>query len=162
MWPNQIRSYYLTANANSANPNPNSKFDPVWQEKGSTVAVQRWHLKCTTPTFKQIKTTRYFCKRSLTLCILLEIVFGANRQPGVQLILVQGSSPPRIVLLWDPRGSVQGVCGPRGALLQTPPPPRIWIAKVAKIEWPGWRTFWGDTMIKWVQKFPGESCRATA
>ena len=59
MWPNQIRSYYLTANANSANPYPNSKFDQVWQEKGSTVAVQRWHFKCTTSTFKQIKTTRY-------------------------------------------------------------------------------------------------------
>ena len=34
---------------------------------------------------------------------------------GVQLILVQGSSPPGIVLLWDPRGAGQGVCGPRGA-----------------------------------------------
>ena len=47
----QIRSYYFAANANAANPNPNSKFDQVWQEKGrSAVAVvQGWHFKCTPP-----------------------------------------------------------------------------------------------------------------
>ena len=67
---------------------------------------------------KQIKTTPVLLQKkvdSLLTAFSLEIVFGANCRAGVQLILVQGSSPPGIVLLWDPRGAGQGVCGPRGA-----------------------------------------------
>ena len=64
------------------------------------------------------KSKQPSCKRrSALFCILPGNRFrpgGANRRAGVQLILVQGSSPPRIVLLWDPRGAGQGVCGPRG------------------------------------------------
>ena len=64
------------------------------------------------------KSKQPSCKRrSALFCILPGNRFrpgGANRRAGVQLILVQGSSPPRIVLLWDPRGAGEGVCGPRG------------------------------------------------
>ena len=116
----QIRSYYLNANAN-ANANamlliPILTVSLIKFDKKSCCAAQ-WHLKCTPaassletnqnnpPSAKEGRPSSAFC---------LEIVFGANRRAGVQLILVQGSSPPRIVLLWDPRGAGEGVCGPRG------------------------------------------------
>ena len=116
----QIRSYYFAANANAANPNPNSKFDQVWQEKGRQLLLCRVGI-LNAPLLsvcKQIKTTPVLLQKkvdSLLTAFSLEIVFGANCRAGVQLILVQGSSPPGIVLLWDPRGAGQGVCGPRGA-----------------------------------------------
>ena len=119
----QIRSYYFAANANAANPNPNSKFDQVWQEKGrSAVAVvQGWHFKCTPPFSLQTNQNNP-SSPAKEGWLSANCIFPRNRfwcqlpsRAGVQLILVQGSSPPGIVLLWDPRGAGQGVCGPRGA-----------------------------------------------
>ena len=109
----KIKSHYLAANANSGSLTASLiKFD----KKKAAVAVQWRHLNALPLSVgKQIK-------RGLPLSTFcLKMVFLANQRTRVQLILVHCTSSlvgskgrPRIVLLWDPRGAGQGVCGPRG------------------------------------------------